>query len=77
MNQHAMPAGLSLRTSPLLGSKTSTPFTFTLTRPPSAGRRVMSGSPKMTNRSAFTRALSTGIRPSLLNSVACASSLKA
>ncbi len=47
----------------------------------------MSGSPKMTKRlplpvflrssamcrSAFMRALSTGMRPSLLNSVACAS----
>ena len=49
--------------------------------------RSMSGSPKMTNRlplpvflrssamcrSAFMRALSTGMRPSLLNSVVCAS----
>src|SRR3990167_7172015 len=85
MNQQAMPSGPSLRTSPVLGSKTSTPFTFTRTRPRSAGRRAISGSPKMTNRlplpvflmssamcrSAFMRALSTGMRPSLLNSVAC------
>jgi hypothetical protein len=56
-------------------------------RPSSAGRMSMSGSPKMTNRlplpvffrssamcrSAFMRALSTGMRPSLLNSAACAS----
>ena len=55
MNQHAMLSVSSLRTSPLLGSKTSTPFTLTWNCPgsaplPSTGRMSMSGSPKMTKR---------------------------
>ena len=70
-----------------LGSNTSTPFTFTRSLPSFSGSSSMSGSPKMTNRlplpvflrssamcrSAFMRALSTGMLPSLLNSVVCAS----
>jgi len=63
------------------------PFTFTRSVPSFSGRMEMSGSPKMTKRfplpvffrssamcrSAFMRAFSTGMRPSLLNSVAWAS----
>ena len=55
MNQHVMPSVSSLRTSPLLGSKTSTPLTLIWNcpgsaPPPSTGRMSMSGSPKRTKR---------------------------
>ncbi len=74
--------GIALATSPVCGLKTSTPFTFTCSLPSFSGIRVMSGSPKTTNRlplpvffnsptmcrSAFMRALSTGMQPSLVNS---------
>ena len=70
-----------------LGLNTSTPLTFTRSLPSFSSSSVMSGSPKMTKRlplpvffrssamcrSAFMRALSTGMRPSLVNSVVCAS----
>ena len=86
-DQHAKLSGPSLRTSPVFGWNTSTPFTFTRTVPSPCGSKSMSGSPKITNRlplpvflrssamckSAFMRALSTVMRPSLVNSVACAS----
>ena len=55
MNQQAMPSAPSLRTSPVVGWKTSTPLIRTWIRvppaaSPPAGRMSMSGSPKMTNR---------------------------
>src|SRR5258707_626041 len=76
MNQQAMPSALSLITSPVCGLKTSTPFTFTRIRPSGSFSRSISGSPQMTHRlplpvflrcsarcrSAFMRAVSTGMR---------------
>src|ERR1700730_925314 len=50
MNQQAIPSGPSLRTSPVLGWKTSTPFTFARSLPSFSSKMVMSGSPKMTKR---------------------------
>ena len=52
MNQQAMPSGPSLRTSPVLGWKTSTPWIWTWIRPvcgssSAAGPISMSGSPKI------------------------------
>ena len=84
---YAVDAPAPLARIPVWGLKTSTPFTFTRSLPSFSLIRSMSGSPKMTKRlplpvflrssamckSAFIRALSTGMRPNLLNSVACAS----
>jgi hypothetical protein len=50
-----MPSGPSLRTSPLLGLKTSTPLTFTPMAFFPSLRISMSGSPKMTKRLLYVR----------------------
>src|SRR5579863_7048218 len=49
MNQAAMPAVSFERMSPVLGSNTSTPFTFTRMSSPPSSRISTSGSPNTTN----------------------------